>query len=204
MGPSKLITILVVASFSPSWLEANHTTTPLVAFWAPLISMINVSGQQVQNPLYTQHRLPWRSPPGQSVNIPAMVVAPGTSVVCEDGGGWEGLMSGLEQPSTPLANKHLACSWLPRCWQAGGLSSQVVPLVSSCQFYTWTEPWKGALHMQDFTTTPWQQLWKWGCLSSISLCALKVRQIKWIIQKCTMAAGVKWPSSTCYLWDGTV
>ena len=25
MGPSKLITILVVASFSPSWLEANHT-----------------------------------------------------------------------------------------------------------------------------------------------------------------------------------
>ena len=35
---------------------------------------------------------------------------------------------------------------------------------------------------------------KWGCLSSISLSALKFREIKWIIQKFTMAAGVKWPS----------
>lgn len=83
-----------------------------------------------------------------------MVVAPGTSVVCEDGGGWEGLMSDLEEPSIALANKHLTSSWLPRSWQAGGLSSQVVPLVSSRQFYTWTEPWEGALQMQDFITTP--------------------------------------------------
>ena len=158
------------ASWSPSWWwpASPHPgwrpTTPLVAFWAPLISMISVSGQQVQNPLNTQHRLPWWSPPGQSVNKPAMVVAPGTSVVCEDGVGWEGLMSDLEEPSIALANKHLTSSWLPRSWQAGGLSSQVVPLVSSRQFYTWTEPWEGALHMQDFITTPWQQPCEVGTL----------------------------------------